>query len=112
MYGLPKQQSDDDYVIAKYHGLIQDRIRENINKFNFHIQFVEEVWLLKSFGGGFTGHYTIKAVKIGTEPIGVLSVIKDKDKQCSKIHVWSDGACDGYNYFLINVPNGLFKRID
>ena len=35
MYGLPKQQSDDDYVIAKYHGLIQDRIRENINKFNF-----------------------------------------------------------------------------
>ena len=41
----------------------------------------------------------------------VLSVEKDKKAQCSRIHVWSDGAADGNNSFLINVPNGLFKQI-
>lgn len=106
--------SNDAFIersIGKKHGIIQDSVREEINKYNFQIQFHKPTWVLKSEGGGFDGRYNTKAVEIDSIPFGVLSVDKDKKTQCSRIHVWSDGCMDGDNLFLINVPNGLFKQI-
>ena len=106
--------SNDSFIertINKRHSLTQDSTRKNIEKYNFKIQFHELTWVLKQEGGGFDGHYTTKATQINPVPFGVLSVEKDKKNQCSRIHVWSDGAADGNNSFLINVPNGLFKQI-
>lgn len=106
--------SNDAFIeksIEKKHGLIKDATRENIDKYNFKIQFHEDTWVLKSEGGGFGGHYNIRATKLVNVPFGVLFVEKDKKTQYSQIHVWSDGCIDGDNCFLINVPNGLFKQI-
>ena len=83
----------------------------SVNKYNFKIQFHEPTWVLKQEGGGLSGIYNTKATMIEPIPFGVLSVDRDKKTQCSRIHVWSDGFCDGKNCFLINVPNGLFKEI-
>lgn len=80
-------------------------------KYNFKIQFHEATWVLKEEGGGFDGHYNTSAIQIPPGPFEVLSVKRDKKKQCSEIHVWSDGCCDGSNCYLINVANGLFKEI-
>ena len=98
-------------TIAKKHKLIQDATRENINKYNFKIQFYEATWVLKQEGGGLSGHYNTRATMIAPISFGVLSVEKNKKTQCSRIHVWSDGCIDGDNCFLINVPNGLFREI-
>lgn len=75
------------------------------------IQFYEDTWCLKKEGGGFSGHYSTKAVLIAPEPFNVLYIYRDKKRGFSDIHVWSDGAMDGENYYLLNVPNGLFKEI-
>lgn len=83
----------------------------NIDKYNFQIQFHKPTWVLKQEGGEFAGIYNTKATMIEPIPFGVLSVDRDKKTQCSRIHVWSDGFCDGKNCFLINVPNGTFKEI-
>ena len=106
--------SNDSFIertVNKKHSLIQDATRENIEKHNFKIQFHKRTWVLKREGGGFVGRYNTRASEIDPIPFGVLSVEKDKKTQCSRIHVWSDGACDGQNCFFINVPNGLFKQI-
>jgi len=106
--------SNDSFVertVNKRHSLIQNSVRKNIEKYNFKIQFHERTWVLKQEGGGFGGHYSTRAAQIDPVPFGVLSVEKDKKAQCSRIHVWSDGATDGNNCFLVNVPNGLFKQI-
>ncbi len=75
------------------------------------IQFYEDTWCLKKEGGGFCGHYNTLAVLIAPEPFNVLYIYRDKKRGFSDIHVWSDGAMDGTNYYLVNVPNGLFKEI-
>lgn len=100
-------------TVNKYHGIIQDQIKENIEKYNFQIEFIEDTWVLKQEGGGFCGHYDTRATLIkGKTPFGVLSVNKDKKKECFNIHVWSDGCCNGQDAFLINVPEGSFNIID
>jgi hypothetical protein len=78
---------------------------------NKQIQFYEDTWCLKKEGGGFDGYYNTKAVLIAPEPFNVLSIYRDKKRGFSDIHVWSDGCMDGRNYYLINVPNGLFREI-
>ena len=91
-----------------------EKIRlENIKKYNFKIQFHKPTWcLMKYTVCGFSGTTAVKAIEIKPEEFGVLSVSKDKKSQCSKIWVASDGCCDGDNWWLINVPNGLFKQVD
>lgn len=75
------------------------------------IQFHESTWVLKSEGGGFTGHYTTTAFHIKPELIDVKSVTKDKCGTSSVIWVATDGCCDGENVFLINVPISKFKVV-
>lgn len=81
-----------------------------IQRYNFKIQFHETTWVLKKEGGGFDGHYNVKAAQIKPEPFGVLKVDRDKNGSCD-ILVWSDGACDGNRCYLINVPYGKFKQV-
>jgi hypothetical protein len=107
-----KSQSDEDRVIDKYHDLVKPKISKAINKYNFKIQFHKPTWVLKQICGGFDGHCSPpKATQLDTTSFGVLSVDRDKATSSAKIHVWSDGACDGYNLYLINVPKGLFKEV-
>ena len=108
-----KHKSFEERLIEKFHPLERDAIRENIEKFNFEIEFIETAYVLKQYCGGFSGRCNTPEV---TEiykgiPFGVLSVTKNKKTQCSKIHIWSDGLCDGHSCYLINVPNGLFREI-
>ena len=76
------------------------------------IQFHKRTWVLKQHGGGFAGIYDIKAVEIEPVPFDVLSISKDEKTQSSIIHIWSQNAMDGYNTYLINVPNGVYKQIN
>lgn len=75
------------------------------------IQFIEKTWVLQKTCEGFDGDYCVKAIQIKPVPFEVMSITKDKKKQCSDILVGSDGWCDGSSYYLINVPNGLFKQV-
>lgn len=76
------------------------------------IQFIEDCWILKrETVCGFTGNTVVKSTFVKSEPFDVLSINKNKHKQCSDIHVWSDGHRDGKNLWLINVPNGMFKQL-
>lgn len=103
------REDDESYYTNKYHDLIKDSVKNNIDKFNFKIKFIESEYVIKVISGGFDGQFErVRTIHIGTEPFGVLSVEKNKKKGCSRIHVWSDGCCDGYNCYLINVPNGAF----
>lgn len=89
------------------------KIQENIDKYNFKIKFHKRTWVLMEYTTcGFTGATAVKAIEVKPEAFGVLSVNKDKKTQCSRIWVASDGCCDGNNWWLINVPNGLFKQVD
>jgi len=108
----PRPQTLEERTIEKYHPNLRESVKKNIDKSNFKIQFKERTWVLKEETVcGFTGHTAVKATQIDPEPFGVLSVTRDKKTQCSQIWVWSDGAADGANYWLVNVPNGLFKEI-
>lgn len=99
--------------VDQFHGLIKEKIRDEIEKFNFQIEFHESTWVIKEYSGGFTGGvFKRELIEIPAKtPFGVLSVNRDKKKQCSQIWVWSDGCCDGHRCHLINVANGLFKEI-
>jgi len=76
------------------------------------IQFYRKTWVLKQHGGGFAGIYNTTAVEIEPIPFDVLSISRDEKTQSSTIHVWSQNAMDGYNTYLINVPNGVYKEIN
>lgn len=107
-----RPKSYEEHIIEKAHPTIRESLAAKINEYNFQIQFIEPTWVIKEYNGGFIGGVIKREmVQIASVPFGVLSVNKDKKKQCSRIHVWSDGMCDGKNCFLINVPNGLFKEI-
>lgn len=77
------------------------------------IQFLEPTRVIYLKTGGFLGNLSQFDVKeIMPEIFEVKSIKKDKHKQCSEIYLGSDSACDGYSYYLINVPNGLFKQVN
>lgn len=77
------------------------------------IQFIEPTHVICKKIGGFTGYYQRFEVKeIMPEIFEVKSIEKSKIKQCSDIYLGHDGFCDGYSYFLINVPNWIFKQIN
>lgn len=113
IYRPTNRGSYEDRLVSKFHGLVQDGMRKEIAKFNFKIEFSEATWVIKEYTGGFNGRVCKRELSeiTGKTPFGVLSVDKDKKKQCSTIWVWSDGRCDGDRCYLINVPNGLFKEI-
>lgn len=77
------------------------------------IQFIEPTHVIYKKIGGFTGDCQRFEVKeIMPEIFEVKSIEKSKPKQCSDIYLGNDGCCDGFAFYLINVPNGLFKQIN
>ena len=106
-------ESYEDGLIDSYHPNVRDRIRDKISQYNFQIEFIEPTWVIKEYYGGFDGSLRKREMAnvLGSTPFGVLSVDRDKKKQCSKIRVWSDGLADGNSCYLINVPNGLFRQV-
>lgn len=77
------------------------------------IQFHKPTWALLQYTlDGFTGETKVEAVEILPEPFEVLAIDRDKKTQCSEIWVGSDNCADGDSWWLINVPNGLFKQVD
>jgi hypothetical protein len=112
-WNRPRGKTYEERRIEKFHKTLQPSVREEIEKYKFQIEFIEPTWVIKEYSGGFIGRVNHREMSQigGGIPFGVLSVSRDKKKQCSYIWVWSDGMCDGENCHLINVPNGLFKEI-
>ena len=71
------------------------------------IQFLEPTRVIYLKTGGFLG----KLSRFDVKEI-MPEIFEVKHKQCSVIYLCSDAACDGYSYYLINVPNGLFKQVN
>jgi hypothetical protein len=76
------------------------------------IQFYKPTWCLSQHTtDGFDGTFTIQASKISSEPFDAIKVERYKKEGYSNIHVSSDMYVDGFNCYLINVPNGLFREL-
>jgi hypothetical protein len=77
----PERRSDETRIIDKYHELIKESIKANIEKFNFQIKFLEPEYVIKMIAGGFDGQFEqVRLINIGTSPFGVLSVEKIRRK--------------------------------
>ena len=106
-----KEQEDIQEVADRFDN---DRDKE-LAKSNFEVQFNEPTWVLvEDIHGSIAGdHSSVMALQVGTDPFGVLRVIRDKKRNCCTIIVRGDyRMCDGhYECRMINVPHKLFKEI-